>query len=183
MGTDVDSQAIEWCHDNFPFGEFQANSEQPPTGLSASTFGFASAISVFSHLSEASHRSWLQELARVMRPGGLLAMTVHGTHALHRATLEEPVRSMLEITPADLVRANAEIERHGFAFVSQPAGHLDRTLYGVSFVAEDYIRQSCAPDFECLRYEVAALDDWQDLVVLRRAHPHSRLASLRHPRI
>ena len=168
VGTDVDAKSIEWCRANFPFGEFHVNSQRPPTRLPAATFGFVYAISVFSHLSEANHLDWLRELARVTRPGGLLVLTVHGRHALNRAEKEESFFRMLEITRGDLERAQSHVERHGIAYISQPAGHLDHDLYGITFVTEDYVRRSWSSHFDVVRYEEGALDDWQDAVILRR---------------
>jgi SAM-dependent methyltransferase len=168
VGIDVDPTSVEWCRHNLPFGTFYVNAEEPPTALPDSRFGFAYAISVFSHLSEANQHAWLRELARVMRDGALLVITVHGRRALNRAAKEEKVLRMLEISPADLASAQSDVERRGIAFISQPEGHLNRALYGISFVTEEYARRSWTSAFECVGYESGALDDWQDAIVLRR---------------
>lgn len=168
VGIDVDPASVRWCQANFPFGEFHVNPERPPTRLASAAFGFVYAISVFSHLSEENHVDWLRELARLSRPGALLVLTVHGKHALDRARNEEFFFRMVGMPLDDLDRAHSTVERHGFAFVSQPEGHLNRSLYGLTFLSEDYVRRTWSSEFEVVRYEHGALDAWQDAVVLRR---------------
>ena len=47
----------------------------PPSSLPSAQFDIAFAYSVFSHLSPKAHLAWRTELARVMRPNGLLFIT------------------------------------------------------------------------------------------------------------
>ena len=47
----------------------------PPLSLPDNSIDFATAYSVFSHLSEEAHWAWIRELHRVLRPGGVLAVT------------------------------------------------------------------------------------------------------------
>src|SRR5262249_2171416 len=133
-----------------------------------SKYGFVYPISVFSHFSQRNQEEWLTELARVTRAGGTLMITVHGRHALRRAADDDNVRRMIEISDTDLKRAQMDLDSYGMAFVSQPAGHLNHALYGVSFVTEEYVRRSWHSGFELANYKGAALDNWQDLVVLKR---------------
>jgi SAM-dependent methyltransferase len=168
VGIDVDAVMIEWCRANFPFGEFHVNREQPPTDLPSSTFGLIYGISVFTHLSEANHFDWLAELGRLVRPSGLLVLTVHGRRALERALKDEAKLDLLSTPREDLDRVRSDLDLKGFAFVDQPGGHLNHDLYGITFVTEDYVRRRWSKDFEVTAYQSAALDDWQDVVVLRR---------------
>lgn len=55
VGTDVYAPAIDWCRANLPFFEFHVNRKRPPSDLPSAAFGFAYAISIFSHLSEENH--------------------------------------------------------------------------------------------------------------------------------
>jgi len=77
-GTDYNSQLIRWCRKNLAFAEFKVNGPHPPLAYDSDKFDFVYAISVFTHLSEELQVSWMQELSRVIRPGGYLLMTTHG---------------------------------------------------------------------------------------------------------
>ena len=49
-----------------------------PLAMPADHFDFIYAISVFTHLREDYQDAWLEELARVARPDGIVLLTVHG---------------------------------------------------------------------------------------------------------
>lgn len=50
----------------------------PPTVLADGSMDVVTAFSVFSHLSADAHEAWARELGRVLRPGGVAAVTVLG---------------------------------------------------------------------------------------------------------
>ena len=167
-GCDVDAAAIAWCREAFPFGEFQINGEHPPLGWADASFGLVFSVSVFSHLGEANHLTWLQELRRVLRPGGLAILTIHGEHALRRVIEEPEVFEMIEVDRPGFEAARNEAQgAHGFGFVPQPRGHLTTDLYGVAFMSREYVAREWSRHFEIVDHRVAAIDDWQDAIVLR----------------
>ena len=166
-GLDIDTTAIRWCHDHFPFGEFRTNGEVPPTDLRPATFDLIYAISVFSHLAEENHLAWLDELRRLAKQDGILVLTVHGEHALRRAMSEEAPFRMLQVTRADLWSAQQELSSRDYAFIRQPGGHLNTDLYGVAFISKEYVIRRWGQDFEVLSYLEGAIDNWQGAAVLR----------------
>lgn len=78
-GTDYNPALIRWCEANVPVAIAQTNSIEPPLNYPDRAFDFIYALSVFTHLPEQMQTSWLDELARVLQPGGLLLITIHGT--------------------------------------------------------------------------------------------------------
>jgi ubiquinone/menaquinone biosynthesis C-methylase UbiE len=48
-------------------------------------------ISVFTHLSAPWELKWLEELHRVLKPGGVILMTVHGQTAINFAALQPAI--------------------------------------------------------------------------------------------
>src|SRR5438046_2874585 len=56
----------------------------PPLAFANATFDLAYALSVFTHLPEAMQHDWMDELRRVVRPGGYLLLTTHGERYLER---------------------------------------------------------------------------------------------------
>jgi SAM-dependent methyltransferase len=76
-GTDIDAEAIQWCQDNLKFARFTANGAIPPLEYEDSKFDLIYAVSVFTHLDENRQFQWLLELRRVLRPEGILIITVY----------------------------------------------------------------------------------------------------------
>ncbi|MEZ6194538.1 MAG: class I SAM-dependent methyltransferase [Planctomycetota bacterium] len=168
FGCDVDRDAIEWCRKEMPFGSYEVNAELPRTVYEDDQFDLVFSVSVFSHLSERSQTAWLEELARIMRPGGHAILTMHGLHALERARNEQMMFDMIEVD-RDLFEAAAKkvLEERGFGFIPQAGGHLTNDLYGVSFIHPDYVAELYSRHFDIVEHRVADIDNWQDAVVLR----------------
>ena len=64
----------------------------PPTPYVTQSFDLIYALSVLSHLSEPLQRDWIAEFHRLLRPGGLLIISVLGESVRERLTIEERVR-------------------------------------------------------------------------------------------
>ena len=77
-GTDVNPRLAAWCAANLPFTTIGVNPPAPPVDRPAGSFDFIYLISIFTHLREAEQHAWLDELARLLRPGGYLLLTTHG---------------------------------------------------------------------------------------------------------
>jgi SAM-dependent methyltransferase len=91
-GSDYNPELVDWCADNLDFAEFRVNDLTPPLSFEDATFDFVYALSVFTHLPEDLQAPWMQELARVLRPGGFLLFTAHGEHYLNELTPDEKER-------------------------------------------------------------------------------------------
>jgi len=100
--VDVDRRQIAWAARHLP-GRFEAIPLAPPTAFAPASFDVIFSISVFTHLDEPMQEAWLAELARLLRPGGLLLATTHAP---------EIARSSPGVTAAEL----AELEARGFLF-------------------------------------------------------------------
>jgi SAM-dependent methyltransferase len=83
-GADISRRAVRWCQRNLHFMQAVRSEPEPPLPYDESTFDFVYALSVLTHLSENSAHRWLAELARILKPGGLLLFTVHGERYLHQ---------------------------------------------------------------------------------------------------
>lgn len=79
-GTDYSLELINWCQNNLPFCEFSENKLEPPLNYSDNKFDFIYALSVFTHLPRDLQISWLKEIRRILRPGGIAFISVHGEH-------------------------------------------------------------------------------------------------------
>jgi SAM-dependent methyltransferase len=77
-GTDYNRDLIAWCRRNLAFAQFGTNRLHPPLQYPDASFDLVYAFSVFTHLTEDMQRPWLNELLRVIRPGGHLLFSTHG---------------------------------------------------------------------------------------------------------
>jgi SAM-dependent methyltransferase len=91
FGCDVNPKMVEWCRANLPFVRATVNAESPPFPYASASFDLVYAFSVFTHLTEAAQRSWVDECFRVLRPQGYLLLSTLGEHyaALDRLTASE----------------------------------------------------------------------------------------------
>jgi SAM-dependent methyltransferase len=80
FGTDYNPILVSWCQKNLPFAEFMVNRPSLPLSYRSEAFYFIYAISVFTHLDEVMGNFWIKELSRVLKPGGVVYMTVMGAH-------------------------------------------------------------------------------------------------------
>jgi SAM-dependent methyltransferase len=81
-GVDVDADAIAWCAKNLEGSTFVNTSKLPPLPFPSGHFDIVYCFSVFTHLDEALQNIWLSELKRVVRPQGIVILTVHGQRAV-----------------------------------------------------------------------------------------------------
>jgi SAM-dependent methyltransferase len=77
-GTDYNVKYVKWCSKNIPEVTFKPNNLEPPLPFDEAMFDVIYGISIFTHLSKKKHYAWFDELFRVLKPGGILFLTLHG---------------------------------------------------------------------------------------------------------
>lgn len=77
-GVDIDRDAIAWAGRELPFAAWHVGPHEPPLPFDDGHFDLVVNHSVFTHLDERMQDLWLAELRRVVAPGGVLLLTVHG---------------------------------------------------------------------------------------------------------
>ncbi len=87
-GSDYNDELVSWCDANLPFLQAGRNELDPPTGYESESFDLVYALSVLSHLSEPLQGAWVAEFRRLLRPGGLLIVSVLGESVRERLTSE-----------------------------------------------------------------------------------------------
>ena len=75
VGIDPVSDVVELSRRGNRWCRFEVSPQEPPTRFDSGSFDFIYSFSVFSHLSEAMAKTLLGELARLLKPGGLMALT------------------------------------------------------------------------------------------------------------
>ena len=91
-GCDPNPELARWTRANLPFVNATVSDDDPPLPYADGSFDFVYALSIFTHLAERHALPWMAELRRIIKPGGLLLLTVAG----------EAYRERL--APADLAR-------------------------------------------------------------------------------
>lgn len=148
-GTDYNASLIEWCSHALPFAQFSVNPLDGPFEYTDGQFDFAYAISVLTHLDVTGQQMWMNELLRVLRPGGYLYLTVHGNPGGHLT----------------------QEEQKEFA-VGRPVvygeGHVGSNVC-TAFCPESYMRKVLAKNFTVLDFiPIGAEDAGQDVYLLQK---------------
>jgi SAM-dependent methyltransferase len=154
-GTDYNPHLVAWCAEHLSFAEFDVNSFEPPLPFEADRFDLVYSISIFTHLDAPQQVPWMRELTRVVRPGGLVLITVSGEDRLRNLPawkrLREPFEAgELVVTKPDRLGTNACAVYH------PPA----------------YVRGTLTEGLEIVDYASGGADDvGQDAILLRRPRP------------
>jgi SAM-dependent methyltransferase len=168
VGCDVDAAAIDWAAREHRALGWSLTSFHPPLPYESGRFDLVYAISVFSHLDRGLAGMWLTELRRVLAPGGLALLSVHGPHAF------EQFRSGAVTTSW----CSPELFRRGplasgeFVFAPYRRSFwTDGDLpgvgreYGLAFQGPEHTRASWGRALQVVEVRERALTDWQDVAV------------------
>jgi SAM-dependent methyltransferase len=160
-GCDIDGDNAGWCSAHLP-GTFVASRLTPPLPFARGRFDLVYGISVFTHLREPMQLAWLEELARVTRPGAILLLTTHGQTAIDFSRL----------APADYRRTHDRVAREGIVVSgtnSQLDGHAEHAGEYVNvWHSADYVRRTWGRYFDVLHILPGYILH-HDLVVLRNS--------------
>ncbi|MDA0164742.1 class I SAM-dependent methyltransferase [Solirubrobacter ginsenosidimutans] len=88
-GCDINPELVRWTGANLPFVSARVSPLAPPLPHADAAFDVVYAFSVFTHLPEDLQHAWAREMGRVLRPGGHLIISTHGTAYLDRLSPEE----------------------------------------------------------------------------------------------
>ncbi len=149
-GADVDRAQIAWARRHLK-GRFAVLAPAPPAPFADAAFDVVFTISVFTHLDAPAERAWLEELRRVLRPGGLLLATTHSPE-IARAT-PGPTRDELERLAAT-----------GFLFRASPGPFNEQA----AFHAESYLARVWGERFVPRGWLPRALGNFQDISLWER---------------
>lgn len=84
-GTDIDPEGIEIARQLLPEVHFEVNGPRPPLDHADESFDLVLVNSVFSHLAEPNFQSWIAELTRLLKTGGVLVFSSWGQGLLDMA--------------------------------------------------------------------------------------------------
>jgi len=172
-GSEVNPDHVTWCSASLPSVETRLNGVTPPLPFDAMSLDLVYSVSVFSHLSNRAAKAWMKDLARVVRPGGVVVMTTHGDNVLETIERSEPHQTMFRLTPDGAREVAERLHSEGLVFLGYDEDVLEMAKagsdYGNTFVTPEHVAQEWLDgDFELCAHLPAGLRGWQDFVVLRR---------------
>lgn len=164
FGCDINRNHVDWIAANLPpsITVFQ-NHSIPTLPLPDSCLDLVTAFSVFTHI-ESFDTTWLAELRRVLKPGGIAWLTIHGDRTWREVNPDWPLWAALDTHPdykAD--RASPEIPRPRITY----RWHVDRSYSANVFYSYEYIRTVWGRLMNLVEIR-PAIPHFQDVVILRK---------------
>lgn len=150
-GIDVNSEMIDICLNTVRLGNYSVGKPEPPTEFANNSFDVVYAYSVFSHLSEAIHIKWVEELSRILKPGGILIVTVWGRNflefcqSLRGQNHEFDWYKALANSFLDTEAAFADYDNGKFLYSATGGGPaLPASFYGEAVISPGYVKREWA---------------------------------------
>jgi len=123
-GCDYNAELAGWCRRSLPFLRVARNEVDSPTDYESESFDLIYALSVLSHLSEPLQHLWIAEFRRLLRPGGLLVISVLGEAVVQRLTEDERDR----FDRGELVVERPRMAGHNACTAYHPRGYVSERL-------------------------------------------------------
>lgn len=171
VGCDVDAAAIAWDRRRWPSLHWERTGFDPPLPFAGGSFQLVYSISVFSHLDERSSDGWAAEVQRVLEPGGVALLSVHGAYAFEQFRTGAVSTSWCRRGVFD----RRPLDTGEFAFVPYRRSVWNESdlpgvggEYGLAFHGASYVRERWGEMFEVVAVLDRAITGWQDLVVCRK---------------
>jgi SAM-dependent methyltransferase len=152
-GADPMDEMISLCKQQNRWCNFEAIRTKPPSHFQENTFDLIYSFSVFSHLSEEMHKSWLPELRRILRPGGLLIATTRGREFIEQSAAprkSENIDSTLTVFP-NTQQSLSDFDSGRYCF-SQIVHEGEWSYWGETAIPKAYVQSNWTEWFTFLDY-------------------------------
>jgi 2-polyprenyl-3-methyl-5-hydroxy-6-metoxy-1,4-benzoquinol methylase len=174
-GVDPWHLAIDLCKETNVHGQLLQIGLRPPMVLADETFDLVFAYSVFSHLSPDVGSSWVEELARCLKPGGMLVVTTQGrTFIDYCASLrDKPSESLwhqaLQKSFSDVEKMYSDYDAGNILYAANGGGEgLPPDVYGDAIVPKQHVEKHWTKHLELVNF----IDDRnllpQALIVMKK---------------
>ncbi|MBU2233201.1 MAG: class I SAM-dependent methyltransferase [Alphaproteobacteria bacterium] len=175
IGVDVDPDAVALCRRAMPQGRFEIM-DGVNLPLETNSRNLAYLYSVFSHLPEAGFVRMIQELARVIVPGGYVGFTtLHARHMervwLSELEIEESgVRDGLYRSGFHYETWKRRLDNHGYLYAATGGGveALPPEVYGEAIITPAYLARFLPGSGFHLTYFDGGLKHPQAHIIIRR---------------
>jgi SAM-dependent methyltransferase len=148
-------RAIAWCQQELQPATFTTVDPWARTPYESSGFDLVIGYSVFTHLAKGAQTAWLEEMKRIIRPGGLFLASTHGDFAA----------SFLD---AASLAALAQTGISDDALDRGLDGLAPEGYYRMVYQTRGYTIEEWSKHLEVLEYIERGVGNLQDLIVMRR---------------
>jgi SAM-dependent methyltransferase len=174
-GVDVDPDILKVCRDTGLPGNLHRVNPQGPFPHPGDMFDLVYAYSVFSHLSESVHIEWLQEIKRVLKPGGMFIATTEGREflnfcgSLRNKDVETSWHKSLKKAFPEFEKTLKEFAEGNFIYAATGGGDFRSSdFYGEAVIPKRYVESVWTKYFRFIDF----IDDpkrfWQALIVMQK---------------
>lgn len=163
-GCDINRNHVDWIASNLPqrITVFQ-NHSIPSLPLPDGCLDLVTAFSVFTHI-EAFDTTWLAEIRRVLKPGGIAWLTIHGDRTWREVNPDWPLWAPLDAHPEyQKDRGSPNIPRPRIVY----RWRSDRSYSANVFYSYEYIQTVWGRLMDIVEMR-PALPAYQDVLILRK---------------
>jgi SAM-dependent methyltransferase len=150
-----------------PIIDFRISPEAPPTDYLDAHFAGVYAVSVWTHFAEDLALAWLDEMHRIVAPGGFLVFSAAGSARLAHGMQGASPEQVQKIT---LVWHR--LMRNGFVFFPTYANEqhhgLDTSRWGLTRMTPEWVISKIIPKWALLAFDPGRYGPRQDIYVLQR---------------
>lgn len=167
MGCDINRSHVEWCNKYLPTTiiTFQ-NSSIPILPIESNSIDILSAYSVFTHI-EAMETTWLMEIRRILRPGGIAWITIHSEKTLSDMDSSWPLWKPIMEFPEISKKINTQNQTfQGDRLIIR--WHKNKSYSSNIFYKEEYVRRHWGRIMEVAQFH-RRYPRYQDVVILKKS--------------
>ena len=175
-GVDPLQKTVDWARKTFPEITFRCNDTDPPMNFfTDDQFDAVYAKSVWSHFSHQASVNWINEMHRILKPGGLLMFTVPGYHRLAErlagGEFDWSLKNSSKGPPESyLIDAARSFIERGFHFEPAKSDRLLKNIshWGTTFMRQDWVeRELLSGRFVLVDMKPARTESSQDVYLCR----------------
>lgn len=173
VGCDIDATAISYLKKVVPNANLVVNKFAPPLTFEDNYFDAVYSISIWTHLNLDMQFAWLQEISRIVKPGGIALISVAGHNSL-RLRHQRGMIMWQDIDASNLA-ANGAIYKEYLSLNTHPEKFPGvKSSYGSCLHDPEYIRKNWSNYFNVIEIKEAYVDGSQDLVVMNSVFTSSK---------
>lgn len=175
FGFEVQERFLKHAREHVPAATYRVSQTRPPLPNGGQKFDLIYAFSVFSHLPEALTNEWIEEFAKVLKPGGIACLTtrprahieIAGT-AANKGAHSGVYAGLIN----DKAEALASFDEGNFIFYpAHGGGSLSESDYGEAIIPLAYANANWSKHLEVVGlFENYSQNYLQPCFVLRKRH-------------